>query len=278
MNDPKLHDLLEAFRPGVDRLEADEWGPLREALADDGQLRSRFESIRQGDRSIHRAMHEVALPSGLTERLLTSVRVASTKPDLLDSSPAATVVATDPVPQPERDSRQHGATRRAWGLIAGGILSVAAAIALVVLNWPAGVENPGLVSREQLAGDLQTWLSDDALRSPQGWSQRITPALLSSHPVDPNVQVTPSRWRRIPTGNGETGVVYELPLRGGRSAYLFVVNTPRTFNVPTLPMAKWSLSGGRVAGAWQRGHVLYALVVDEDGISIEDLVRIPRVA
>jgi hypothetical protein len=270
--------MLEAFRPGIDTLEAEEWAPLREALAQDAQLRSRFESVQQGDRLLRTAMHEVPVPTGLAERLLASVAAAeeppsATEPTVILAPTLATSSANEVKGVPPRRM-----TRRTWGLIVGGALSVASIGLLAFLSWPRTNPDAGWMSREELAGHVQAWLTDQGLATAQGWSTGLSGAVATNYPVDPAVQVRPSRWKRIANPSGSPLVVYELAMRNGKTALLFVSPSERTVDVPRLPLTRWPLTGSRVAGAWQRSGMLYVLVVDEDGVSLEDFVRVPRVA
>jgi hypothetical protein len=274
---PHLHELLEAYRPGVDRLEDDMWLPLREAVEQNEVLRLRLESVERSDRSIRVAMHDAPLPDGLEERLLAGLMSARSDYELVPTvsgqvAEASVEFAAALPSSPPRYSR------RSWGLVAGGILTLAGTVLLALFLRPPHPAQPGVVSTEQLAGELQTWLADEGLHGSRGWSTNFGRSLERSHPIHSAVHVPPTRWRRMPSPNRESVVVYELTTPGGKKGFLFVADTPRTFNVPTLPMKKWSLTGGHVAGAWQRENLLYVLVVDEDGISIDDFVRIPRVA
>jgi hypothetical protein len=269
-----IHDLLEAFRPGIDTLEAEEWAPLREALAQDAQLRSRFESIQQSDRLLRTVMHEVPVPAGLAERLLATLATAEEPPSAAE--PTVTLATSSTSEMKGVPPRRM--TRRTWGLVVGGALSVASIGLLAFLSWPRSNPDDGWMSREELAGHVQTWLTDQGLATSQGWSTDLSGPVATTYPVDPAVQVRPSRWKRIADPAGSPLVVYELAMRNGKTALLFVSPTPRTVDVPRLPLTRWPLTGSRVAGAWQRSGMLYVLVVDEDGVSLEDFVRVPRVA
>lgn len=276
----EITEMLEAFRPGIDSLEAEEWTPLRAALAQDPALRTRFETIEQNDRRVRTAMHDIPLPAGLAERLLAAVvateqaaatdPTVSTKPAIDEPTvtPAALIANTE-------GASTRRMTRRNWGLAVGGALSIASMALLAYLSWPVGNQDDAWMSREELAGQVQTWLADEGLVMSQGWSTG-SPAV--EFPIDPAVQVPPRRWKRIANRSGSPLVVYELSTRNGRTAFLFVSPSKRTIDVPNLPLVKWPLTGSRAAGAWQRSGMLYVLVADEDGVSLEDFVRIPRVA
>jgi hypothetical protein len=288
---PTLHDLAEAFRPGIDSLDAEPWVALREALESDPQLRAQYAAIMQSDQRLRAALHAAPVPDGLAARLLERLAQATPAPTVAEASPpllatmAQLAVAADSnpatsaaEPASERAGEPRRRSRRRWGLAIGSALSLGSIAALGWGLWPRHDATSKVVSREELAEDLQQWLADPGLRTSDGWSTSLDSRVVAEHSIDPAIQIPAARWRMLDNPRGGELVVYELKNRAGKTGYLFVSRTPRTYGVPTLPMEKWSLSGTRAAAAWQRSGLLFVLVVEQDGILIEDFVRRPRVA
>jgi hypothetical protein len=154
---------------------------------------------------------------------------------------------------------------------------VAASLAAVILIavgamwWP----RPGRqVSSEQLATLSMDWFNQKLAAN--AWK----PA--SSAPkrfAVPREVSSATNWQPFTTPSGEAGVVYDLT-RGLRPpARLYVIATPHQYDVATIPFTKLGNATGNLGiGAWQRGGLLYVVVVDQNGQKLEQFVRPPNVA
>jgi len=258
MNDqPRIDELLEAYRPKVDDLADDAWQPLRAPLASDPEVQRRAEAIQHHDRVVRNAMHDVSIPAGLAERLLASLPDSESN-DLLSAAPA---IASEAVSLPPRLAAAARFGRRAW---IAAVIGAAAVVGLMTAFWRNGPTDSGLASTEDLAGMVAAWESDPALVSGGTWRTLSGGQGLSSYPIGPSDLRVPATRVIGPVqrNGGLLLVVYDLPGPGGKTARLYVAHTNRTFGVPGTPQSILRLTGQRGGIAWQRGEYLYVVVVD----------------
>jgi hypothetical protein len=244
----RLREQIDACRPGSHDLALPALAELAQAAEQDRAIAAELDRSQQFDRSVASAMHDVAVPPGLLDRLLTATEAAA---------PAAGVS----LPAPVSVSQSSAPTsRRAW-LVVGGSIALTALIALSASFWlrPAPV-----VSQADLSIAVTGWMN--ALNKP--W----TPITASSVPVawDRAVVVGPRGWQSFSAsdGAGRTTTVAAINLAPPLAprAVLFVIPAKARYSVPAVPSAnlRLSLSGGYTATAWQRkgSKFLYVLVVE----------------
>lgn len=263
---PRIDELLEAYRPGIDDLADDAWEPLRAALADDAQIQRRAQAIQRHDQVVSTAMHEVTVPAGLAERLLASLP-ESEPTNVLSPVPAQT---SEPVHLPPVAATSRKSARRAWIAAAVG---TAAVVALSFWLWPRGPSDSGAVTADELAQMVVGWENDGLLAS--GW--RSTPAQgLSSYPINlGDLTSSPLGVIGPKSRDGLYLVVYDLPSTSGKKARLYVAYTGRTFAVPGTPSSLLrGLTGHRQAIAWQREKFLYVVVFNAEEASPREFVQI----
>lgn len=277
MNDqPRINDLLEAYRPKVDDLADDAWQPLRAPLGCDSEvsdpdLQRRAEAIQHHDRVVHSAMHDVPIPTGLAERLLASLPEGEPA-DLLSAAPA---IPAEAVSLPPRPAAANRLARRAW---AAAMIGAAAVVVLTFVLWPNGPTDGGPVSAEELANMVVAWENDPALAGGGTWTT-LPGQSLSSHPIDPSdLRIAATRSiGPVRRDGGLLLVVYDLPGPGGKTARLYVASTNSTFAVPGTPSSLLQgLTGQRGGIAWQRGKYLYVVVVDSPDRP-QDFVRLREI-
>ena len=73
MDEPRIHEAIDACRPGGDDLQLPELQPLAARIQEDAELRERFEQLQALDRAIGREFCDVEVPDGLEERLLAKL-------------------------------------------------------------------------------------------------------------------------------------------------------------------------------------------------------------
>lgn len=268
MNDqPRINELLEAYRPGIDDLAEDAWQPLRAALAEDAEVQRRAEAIQRHDQVVSAAMQDVAVPAGLAERLLASLpEVEST--NVLQATPPQ---VSDPVHLPSVAPASTRLGRRAWATAFVG--AAIAVVALAVVLWPRGPSDTGHVTADQLSQMVMAWENDDSLAS--GW--RSTPAAgLASYPIGSG-DLTSSPLGVIgPKSRDDLYLaVYELSSPSGKKGRLYVAYTGRKFAVPGTPGSLLrGLTGLRQGIAWQRDEFLYVVVFNSEEASAREFVQI----
>ena len=74
MENRKLHEMIDACRPGSEDVELPEMAPLADQIVADADLRSRYQRTQQLDARLVRAIDEIAVPAGLHERILAGLR------------------------------------------------------------------------------------------------------------------------------------------------------------------------------------------------------------
>ena len=263
---PRINELLEAYRPGIDDLADDAWEPLRAALADDGEMQRRAQTIQRHNQAVSTAMHDVAVPAGLAERLLASLPDGEST-NVLSTAPPET---SEPVSLPSAPAAAGRFARRAW---AAAIIGTAAVVALAIGIWPKGPSDTGNVTADELARMVIAWENDE---SSAASGRDCSAQGLSSYPVDEKDVTAPAVRVVGPMSQDNLyRVVYDLSSSSGKKARLHVAYTGRAFGVPSAPSARLrGLTGPRNGIAWQRGDYLYVVVVDSQVAAPEEFVRI----
>lgn len=252
----RYREQIDACRPGSDDLSLPALAELAGVVESDRAVADELARSQCFDRAVSTALHDVPLPAGLLERL--EAKLAETDA-AADDDPTADVA----LPPPARFSRR--------GILAAA-LSVAALalIAVSAMFWP----RPGRqVSSAELVELSSTWFNEQL--PPAEWKP------VSSAPATfavPRVVSGAKAWQSFATPAGEKGVVYDLTSGLRPRARLFVIATPHTYQVGTLPTRLRGTTGGTAVAAWQQGRLLFVVVVVENGQKLEDFVRPPNVA
>jgi len=255
---PTTRELIDACRADhhdSERAElAAELAPLARELQADPALNIALQRSEQFDRNIRSALDDVPLPAGLAERMLAGCEAALV-------TPASTIISAD-----EPVFRQPGLSRRR--LVA--LVATAASLLIVVLGaFGIGRLVPQkTITNEELASMADKWFTQSGPAA-KWMSPASAPA---QFPVDRAITVRPSKWSQL---DAKT-VVYDLTRQGGQRALLFVLSTNQPNTLKGFPYTKLPVTGGLAMGAWNRGDVIYVLVVVEDGQRIEHFVKPPR--
>ncbi len=261
---------IDVCRPGSNDLQLPELANLASVVASDPRVAKDLEASHAGDIVLCEALHDVAIPSGLSDRLmeqLLSPRRSAIDSALSPEAPAAANVDARAAQTAESPIRGR-TSRRVWLM---GLPAVAAAIAVAIGVFLWNDPQPKTVSEGQLVALVEAWYKQ-AL-PPQGW-QTVDRATLGSYPIDPAVVRRPSHQRTMSIDGDSRGVAYDLTLPGRQRAILFVIRTPDHYNVGPLAYTRLPATGGKAVGAWQKGDLLYVLaVVEGDGQRISNFVR-----
>jgi hypothetical protein len=244
-------------------------------------------------------MHDVPVPQGLAERLLTRLApTAAAGPPAL-SSPADLATTPDqagpaeppgalPHPavappgsadlaRPASRSPRLRVTRRWW--LCGAAATAAAAVWIVVTLWP---DAPAPLTRDALlAAAVEQFLSETLEASSPAATHPLqsAPAAL---PVSEDVVIPDqTRWRELADGlAGRHAVAYDLaPLPGDQRATLYVFRSQvhsQVRGLPDVPPRVPALATqGLCLSAWQTGDMVYVLVVQGRPDAWRRLVKAP---
>jgi hypothetical protein len=263
MNDRELITGLDACRPASDDLRQPELRATADSVASDAraaEIRVRIERI---DAATFRAMHNISLPAGLESRLIARLHEAAQNAAIGD-----TVGADGPSrPDVATSARSNSSlSRRKWLAWSGGLATaVAATIAAVMFFRPAPPLEP-----EDLEWSRQWHLQIVDL----GDWQTMKPGALDEHALS-TLHITPRRYRDASSIVGRDAYAYDLTLPGGPRATLFVIPQATRARLPTFPPPQpQSPTLGLNVAYWQRGDVIYVLVVDSH--RIEDYRRLVK--
>ncbi len=265
-----LIEQIDACRAGGDDIHAPELQELRQLerrLEHDAQARELYDSLQSFDARLGVAVREVRLEefpqaSGLEARLLAAVLQAAVSQDAVASDTSDDAVSNAP-PTVRRTSRRRAMT---WLV---GLAATAAGVGIVI----------GLMDKtESDFVPTASWVHDTALdfyladkdniRTGQFIAQTPPP---KSHPLSSQVRQFPevmpgATWRHVSDFLGTSqAIAYDIPAPGGSPiATLYVVR----LSVPDLP--QWPNpktdhgTGGVLLSAWQKGDLVYVLVVRGD--------------
>lgn len=277
-----IRQLMDACRPLSDDLDQPEMDRLANAMREDDEIRQQFERCQRLDREITAAYQDVAVPGGLSQRIL----------DALDEAGAASEIATgegashdsrtdesvprvpeeDPVSDDDRVAVRESATPRGQGrrwALAASIVAALTWIVFLLNPFP-----PAPVKPDQLADDVEQWLKSERLAVwSDAWQDDFSAPALERYQLDEPVQMgTRVGWQPLSTAYDEQAVVYRLQLRS-ETATLFVIRSQQPFAVPTNPLMKVPATGGWSIGVWQSDAKLFVLAVHGDQNDLHQFIR-----
>ncbi len=264
MNDRDLINGLDACRPATDDLRQPELQAIAGAVASDARAREIRVRIERIDRATLRAIHDVAVPTGLEGRLLARLREAA---QLVDAGKVADPAARSAPGIADHVGTRH--SRRRWLAWSAGLATaVAATVAAVMVFRPA----PPLEGQDlELGRNWHTQVVDS-----DDWQTTDSPDS-QEYPLPDELRVVPLRFRDASAIVGRDALAFDLSLPGGPRATLFVIPQEEQARVPAAPpLTPQSTTLGPNVAYWQRGHVIYVVVID--GGRPEDYRRLIRTA
>ncbi len=262
MNINQLRELIDSCRPDRKDLTPAELQMLTEAIGQDAELQQRWETLETNHTEMRAAMHRVAVPEGMADRLVASAKqwqqrdaeredtsgVDRVQNEEVEADAASCRPATN---EREQDERHRGAR---WVAVAMCVASVAATIAIIAWFGPW---------RDELSGVQVAHLARGWLRAVdrEAWQGAQPP--LNAYPIDPSLRFTSIRWQRIGALDDRQAIVYQASVPPDSSvAYLLVVRTRRAMCLPSAPpTVPQSTTEGLCIGAWQSRGLLYVLAV-----------------
>lgn len=259
MDPNRLREIIEVRHPdaaGWDArergLDADEARLLEQMLASDPELAAELARVEAWDVELEHGFHDVPVPTGLAERLL-----AAHQPVAAANAPVAEIVPVTPaVADVALPARRF--SRRAWF---GALAGLAAAILVV-----AGLTNWALAPQVLSVDTLLEGSHVVALELPEGeWSVDWKSPVLAEHPFDSSALVVrPVGWQRQSTALDSAAIVYDLAGPRRKAARLLVYRMPGAqSSLASFPTrTPRDTTGGYALGAWQRGDLVFVLVVE----------------
>ncbi len=197
------------------------------------------------DTRLTAAFHDVPVPPDLPERLL-----------------ARLVAEQSPSPR----------LSRRWWLVAGGLVTAAAA-SLLVAVW-LGIQGQPPISAEYAVGEAIQSFAAGFEQSGYSLSKKPAP---SGYPLSQWIlPIRGTTWRPLEGFLGRRGVVYNLPGPAGVSAALYVVEQDNVSDIGTEPEQHPFTTAGCCASAWREGGLLYVLVVQGDRATYGRYLNLPR--
>ncbi len=247
-NKPTIRELIDACRADqhdAQRPElAAELAPLARELQSSPELRQAAEKSERFDRSVRAELDDVAVPTGLADRLLAGCEAA--------------LVA-------EQKAKRFFSRRQVIALFsAAASLLILIGGGLALREW---LQQSSPVSNDVLAMNAVAWF--DQCGPTATWSPAAAPT--KEFPLS-NIKYLPKRWRYLDAERRDA-VAYEMVFEGQR-ALLFVVRSPRPYpNLAQSPFTRLTASGGISLGAWQSGARIYVLSVHGNSRLLEVFVH-----
>lgn len=281
MSDRDLLAALDACRLGESTLDDPALVDAARRLATDASARQLQSRVRDADRRLHAALHDVQPPAGLADRVLARLAAQAGQADadntdvrVTDTDDAVRPAAPSPAATPP--STDRGPTRwRRRAFLGGGVAAVAAAVMLAIQFWP---EPPQPWSAEQV---LDAAIALYA-RVDRTTGHPLAEAPSSYPPSRDLVELPPhSRWRRVDDAlAGGDAVVYDIELapRGPRAMLAVVSPGAAVTGLPDYPPPQPATptTQGVCAAAWQEGDLVYVLVVEGGPREYERFLRTNR--
>lgn len=279
VEDPRILEAMEAYRPDRDDLARPELRPLASALENSAELRTLHDRLRRLDSALADAFGDVPVPVDLEARILARLSGRGTQ-----SAPKTQAVAPVEVPGSAGEgwraiTRKPG-TRRAWGIVVAVSLITAVALLLGVLpqlRGPAHWARPEDLLTEAIQHFVQEVPEDGKAFFGQAAlpHQFPFPAALQGLLSERSTGWSEIRVRSVAEFLGQKATAYDLIGPHGVTATVYV--SARSANglpseVPPHPMLS---TGETSASVWQEGDWLCVLVVHGGISAYERLLSIP---
>ncbi len=270
MDRPQLRASIDACRAASSDLKLPELLALREQIESEPDVREVFERAQRLDGRIARAMHDVAAPEGMCERILARLEASQAVLDcggeIATQTAAVELQAADQPPSQREPSRhlqpsplvRRPVFRRQWLV---GVSGVAAALLAGLGLWRFYSHDDPL-SVTSLLADSGRWHAQ--LDAKPQWQALVRGDTLQHFPLALAVRAMPRGWADVSAWVGRPAVAYDLDVGPGRRATLFVINDPGTAAGSSPPRIPGLNTGGLAIGVWQADGLVYVLVVEGD--------------
>jgi len=251
----ELQKLMDCCRSDEKDLVEPELAALQEALGDDPAARREWKQHQAWEEEVRSAMHDVSVPSGLKDRLLTALH--SARPAV---EPSAAKEPMEAQPSSSRDDRVEVAEHRRhwlkrWPVWAAGTVAAAAAF-LFLASWIGIWGDP--LTGVQVAQWSRQWIRG---LDEESWQAKRAP--VERFPMDPGLPFRFSRWQSFRALNNAPAVAYMAEMAPDHSrAFLLVIRTRSGSNLSEFPpIEPNSTTQGTCIGVWKSRGYLYVLFV-----------------
>ncbi len=257
MLDPKSVELIDTCRPDGRDVQSPELAAL---LAADPEARAVCERVQQLDARFASAMHEVAVPGDLAARILErlAAAAATAAPSAVEVAAAVPIAPAADAPGVAIAERPRAIGRRRWLAIG---LAVAASLLVAV---GIGVWNQPDKPQGSLTDRAVGWYEQLG----DGW-QPVAKAP-REFALPKGIGGSAGGWQRVAPSIARGGVVYDL---GQFGAVLFVIKATGPDLPSSAPQMPQSMTAGYAIGAWQKGGLMYVLVVRGNQQTYQKLLR-----
>jgi hypothetical protein len=256
--DKRIRESIEACRPASEDLHSPEMADVARRLQDDPHARQVYDRVQEYDAAILKAIDDVSVPPGLSERILERLRAAGDESvkgrshELLAGIVAAASKTHEANPQAQvspAPRRLALSRRRLMGTALTALL--ACVLLVVVINL---LQQPSDLDLPELADQWQAQLGND-------WQK--TAAAPPDFAVPGAVLVKPTGWQWVDRYATVPVVAYELVHAKAGKAMLYVAQMTRDGLRGSPPLTPQSTSGQAVA-YWRSGSHVYVLVVEDE--------------
>ncbi len=261
IRDERILEALEVCRPGSDDLSDPALADLADQLGANPELKRLYDWLQRVDGKLAAAFREVPVPEGLAQRITDRLGAAQAEPAAM-ADVEETAEAPAPPPVTEVAARPARVSRRRL-LAAAGALSTGAVVLVAALIY-VSTRNP--YDKETVLKKASDFFSNESPERGHLLSGIDLPDdhPTSRYPVSRDVRRLPgTRWREIDGFLGRKGVAYDLPGPGDTvKATLYVVKlTVSDLKDTQPPVRPQRNTANCCTAAWQRGKLLYVLVV-----------------
>ncbi len=215
MNEPTLHEAMDACRPGSDDLHLPELKALADSLPADPVRQVVFARVQRLDARLGAAVRDVQIPAGLAERILSRIEAATPLPsDALPHSDAlplgGVLPLSDVQPLVELRGQDNNASRKQQhrrGTWLAWMAGVAAVLLVSLATWTFWPRHQALTG-EQLLSQSSGWYSQ--LADTAAWVRLPPNEMLREYPIASAIRTVAKGWIDATDLVGQNAVAYEL--------------------------------------------------------------------
>jgi hypothetical protein len=252
----KLHEMIDACRPGSEDIRLPEMSPLADRIAGDPELRHRYQQTQRLDARLGQAVGEIEIPIGLRERILARLEGAGNGgqgPGARGQGPGEAAQGAGAM----GDGGVALAPVRRWWVFT--LAAIAAGLLLLVAGYSVWPRRPAF-TYDKLLNSSSQWF--EQLRANSAWQPLAARQVIRDFPVAEAIRPRPRFWADVSSLVGQSACAYDLSTADGRRATLFVIPDDSQVADSSPPLKPGSSTGGLMIGCWQSGDFVYVLVVE----------------